>query len=104
MIEIFKDNFEELVLKSEIPVVLDFWAPWCGPCKAIAPYFEEIAETYKGKALIAKVNIDVNNDISLKYGIRNIPTVIFLKNTKVVEKVVGAVSKDKYISILESLL
>lgn len=104
MIEIINENFDELVAKSVIPVVLDFWAPWCGPCKAIAPYIEELSEKYKDKALVAKVNIDDSGDLAMKFGVRNIPTVIFLKNGEVKEKIVGAVSKDKYASVLESLL
>ncbi|SRR5574344_753885 len=104
MIEIINENFDELVVKSAVPVVLDFWAPWCGPCKAIAPYIEELSEKYKDKALVAKVNIDDSGDLAMKFGVRNIPTVIFLKNGEVKEKIVGAVSKDKYASVLESLL
>lgn len=104
MIEIINENFDELVAKSVIPVVLDFWAPWCGPCKAIAPYIEELSEKYKGKVLVAKVNIDDSGDLAMKFGIRNIPTVIFLKNGEVKEKIVGAVSKDKYSSVVDSLL
>lgn len=103
-LEINESNFEELVMKSGKPVVLDFWAVWCGPCRMIGPIIEEMHHEYGDKAIIGKVDVDNNNEISVKYGIRNIPTVLFLKNGEVVDKVVGAVPKATLTAKLDSLL
>jgi thioredoxin 1 len=103
-LEINEQNFDELVLKSEKPVVLDFWAVWCGPCRMIAPYIEEMHKEYEEKAVIGKVDVDNSNEIAAKYGIRNIPTVLYLKNGEVVDKVVGAVSKDALKAKLDAIL
>lgn len=103
-LEINEQNFNDLVLNSDKPVVLDFWAVWCGPCRMIAPYIEEMSNEYADKAVIGKVDVDNNNDISMKYGIRNIPTVLYIKNGEVVDKVVGAVSKDALKAKLDALL
>ena len=104
MIVITEENFEELVIKSTVPVILDFSAPWCGPCKTIVPYLENIETEFEGKAIVGKINIDENNNIAIKYGIRNIPTVIFIKNGEQKEKLVGVFPKDKYKEVLNSLL
>ncbi|MDD3740122.1 MAG: thioredoxin [Bacteroidales bacterium] len=103
-LEINEQNFEELVMNSGKPVVLDFWAVWCGPCRMIAPLIEEMHNEYGDKAVIGKVDVDSNNEISVKYGIRNIPTVLFLKNGEVVDKVVGAVPKSTLTAKLDAIL
>ena len=103
-IEINESNFEEKVMKSDKPVVLDFWAEWCGPCRTIGPYIEEISKDYEGRAIVGKVNVDDSPSISAKYGIRNIPTVIYLKNGAVVDKQVGAVPKAEFAKKLDAIL
>ena len=103
-VEINESNFEELVVNSGKPVVLDFWAVWCGPCRMLAPFIEEMHTEYGDKAIIGKVDVDSNNEIAMKYGIRNIPTVLFIKNGEVADKVVGAVPKSTLTAKLDSLL
>lgn len=93
-LEITDSNFEELVLKSDKPVLVDFWAEWCGPCRMVGPVVEELSNEYAGKAVVGKVNVDNNAAISAKYGIRNIPTLLFFKNGEVVEKHVGVAAKN----------
>jgi thioredoxin 1 len=103
-IEITDANFEELVVNSDKPVMIDFWAVWCGPCRMIAPIVEEMSHEYEGKAVIGKVDVDSNPEIANKYGIRNIPTVLFVKNGQVADKQVGAAPKQAFASKLEALL
>lgn len=103
-LEINESNFEEQVMKSDKPVMLDFWAEWCGPCRMIAPIVEEMSEEYKDKAVIGKVDVDNNPGIASKFGIRNIPTVLFVKNGEVADKQVGAVPKNVLTGKLDSLL
>jgi thioredoxin 1 len=103
-IEITDANFEELVVNSDKPVMIDFWAVWCGPCRMIAPIVEEMSHEYEGKAVIGKVDVDSNPEIANKYGIRNIPTVLFVKNGVVADKQVGAAPKHAFASKLEALL
>lgn len=97
--EITSKNYDELVAQGK-PLVLDFWATWCGPCKKIGPLVEELASEYEGKAIIGKVNVEDEDELASKFGIRNIPTVLFMKDGKIVEKQVGACSK----SVLEDKL
>ncbi|GHT12072.1 thioredoxin [Bacteroidia bacterium] len=97
-------NFDELVLKSSLPVVVDFWATWCGPCRAIAPVVDELAQEYDGKVVIGKVDVDSNDQVPAQYGVRNIPTVLFFKNGNVVDKQVGAASKSVFAEKINALL
>ena len=101
-IEFTDANFEELVVKSDKPVLVDFWAEWCGPCKMVGPVIEEMAKEYDGKAVIGKVNVDMNSAISMNYGIRNIPTLLYFKNGQVVDKQVGVVPKATLVGKLEA--
>ncbi|MCL2561336.1 MAG: thioredoxin [Rikenellaceae bacterium] len=103
MMKITSANLQEL-LDSGKPVVIDFGAAWCGPCKVVEPLIAELATEYEGKAMIGKCDIEENNDIAIKYGVRNIPTVIFLKDGAVAEKIVGATNKAKYEAALGKLL
>jgi len=96
-----KDNFDDTVNNSEKPVFVDFWASWCGPCRAIAPVMDELAEEYDGKVVIAKVNVDNEREIAAKFRIMSIPTVILFKSGQVVEKIVGARSKAEFKNILD---
>lgn len=95
-VHITEQNFEEEVLKSELPVMVDFGATWCGPCRMIAPYMDQISDEYAGKAKVAKVDVDECPGISAKYGIRNVPTVLIFKNGEIVDKNVGAAPKATF--------
>ena len=100
-IEFTDANFDELVLKSDKPVLVDFWAEWCGPCRMVGPVVEELSKDYDGKAVVGKVDVDSNPGISMKYGIRNIPTLLIFKGGEIVDKQVGAVPKSVLAGKLE---
>lgn len=104
VVEITDSNFDELVLKADKPVVIDFWAVWCGPCRMVNPIVEDLSAKYDGKVVIGKVDVDSNPDIATRYGIRNIPTVLFLKNGEVADKQVGVAPRQKFVDKLNGLL
>ena len=102
-LEITDNNFKEILAEGK-PVVIDFWAPWCGPCKMVGPIIDELAGEYEGKVLIGKCDVDENGDVAAEYGIRNIPTVLFFKNGELVDKQVGSAPKSFYVTKIEALL
>ncbi|MFY0482734.1 thioredoxin [Flavobacterium sp. PLA-1-15] len=97
-------TFDEVVLKSEKPVVVDFWAAWCGPCRMVGPVIDEIATEYEGKATVGKVDVDANQEFAAKYGVRNIPTVLVFQNGEVVGRQVGVAPKKAYTDAIDALL
>ena len=99
-IEVTDQTFEEVVLKAELPTVVDFWAVWCGPCKMIAPVLEEIAQEYDGQLQVAKLDVDHNNESAMQYGVMSIPTLILFKDGQPVERIVGFMPKDKLLAKL----
>ena len=104
LIEITDDNFDTEVLKSNLPVLVDFWAEWCGPCKMIGPIVEEIAGDYAGKVKVGKVNVDFNNQVAMQYGIRGIPALLVFKGGAVANQIVGAVPKNNITQILDEVI
>ena len=100
---ITNENYAE-VTATELPVVIDFWAPWCGPCKMVGPIIDELATEYEGKAIIGKCDVDDNDDVASEFGIRNIPTVLFFKDGQLVDKQVGSAPKGTYAAKIDALL
>ncbi|WP_195594546.1 thioredoxin [Bacteroides fragilis] len=103
MLEINTDNFPKLIT-SELPLVIDFWAEWCGPCKAIAPMMEEFAREYDEQVNIGKCDVEENNDLAVEFKIRNVPTILFIRNGEVVDKIVGAVSREEIKRKMDKML
>ena len=103
-LEITDATFDEVVLKSDKPVLVDFWAAWCGPCRMVGPIIEQISTEYDGKAVVGKVDVDANQEFAAKYGVRNIPTVLVFKNGEVVGRQVGVSPKNVYAEAIDSLL
>jgi thioredoxin 1 len=103
-IEITDQNFDIEVLRSSLPILVDFWAPWCAPCRMIAPIIEQLAIEYQGKAKVGKLNVDDNQNAAIKYGVRSIPTLLFFKNGEVKDMVIGTVSKNIIEQKLKALL
>ena len=102
--EITSINFSDEVLKSDTPVLVDFWAEWCGPCRAIGPVVEEIANDYDGKVSVGKLNVDHENQLAMKYGVRSIPALLIFNNGTVVNQIVGAVPKNRITDILDTVI
>lgn len=103
-VELTDDNFQSEVQESDIPVLVDFWADWCAPCKAIAPAIEEIADEYQGKAKVGKLDVDSNQQTAMNFGIRSIPTLLIFKDGEVAEQIVGAVPKNQLTKKLDSVV
>jgi|SRR3972149_11535497 len=103
-IELTDDNFEQEVLKSDLPVLVDFWATWCGPCRMVGPIVDELAKEYVGKLKVGKLNVDNNGKTSIKYGIMSIPSLLFFKKGQVVDQMVGAAPKNSFVEKLERIL
>tara|TARA_B100000902_G_C26532811_1_gene538693 strand:- start:117 stop:434 length:318 start_codon:yes stop_codon:yes gene_type:complete len=103
-LEITDSNFEETVLKSDKPVLVDFWAAWCGPCRMVGPVIDELSDEYEGKAVVGKVDIDSNQQYAAQFGVRNIPTVLVFKNGELVDRKVGVSSKNDYAQALDNLI
>lgn len=103
-VTITDDNFETEVMKSDIPVLIDFWAVWCGPCKIIAPIVDELANEYEGKIKVGKLDVDENQNTSVKFGVRSIPTLLLFKDGKVQDTIIGAVGKNQIVQKLDAVL
>jgi len=97
-------NFDTEALKDELPVIVDFWAAWCGPCRMIAPVIEDLSEEYQGKIKVGKLDVDENQQTAIRYGVRSIPTVLFIKNGEVQDTIIGAVPKSVFVEKIQKLL
>ncbi|HXG30575.1 MAG TPA: thioredoxin [Thermodesulfobacteriota bacterium] len=104
IVELSDSTFESEVLKSDTPVLVDFWAPWCGPCRMIAPVVEEIAASYNGRLKVGKLNVDDNQEVTMRYRIRSIPTLILFKDGKAVDQIIGAVPKSEIERIIKKVV
>ena len=102
-LQITESNYKEVLAQGK-PVVLDFWAPWCGPCKMVSPIMDELAQEYEGRVIVGKCDVDENNEVAMEYGIRNIPTVLFFKDGQLVDKQVGSAQKSQYVAKITALL
>jgi thioredoxin 1 len=104
IVTVTEENFEQEVLKSDIPVLVDFWAQWCGPCRAIAPIIEQLADDFEGRAKICKINVDEQGKLALKYKIMSIPTIMLFKDGQVVKTVIGGKPKVEFEALIESVI
>lgn len=104
IVEVVDSVFDKEVMESEVPVLVDFWAPWCGPCRALSPVIEEISNDYEGSVKVGKVNVDENPQTTMKFSIRSIPTLIVFKNGEVAEQIIGAVPKSEIEKVLNKAL
>ncbi len=103
-VQLTEDNWEKEVLNSDIPVLVDFWAPWCGPCRMVAPIVSELAQEYEGKLKVGKLNTDEEPGIAVRYGIMSIPTLMIFKNGSVADQIIGAVPKEYFVQKLEQVI
>jgi thioredoxin 1 len=104
VLEVNDSNFDDIVIKSDKPVIVDFWAEWCGPCRMVGPIIEELSVEYSGKALVTKCDVDSSPGVAANYGIRNIPTILFFKDGKIADKQVGAVPKNNFVTKLNAII